>query len=258
MTLAAWALAVLATGDTLVLKESARLEGRFVRVIDLVEAGTLDEVSRAALSGIYLGRVPEAGQTRIIPADEIRRVLEFQGFEAARFRFSREEVAVRRAEGLDGTAEIRGAIAAAIQKQVLARHPGLRPEEVEVRLVSLEPPAWRAGGQLVDVRASGPAGFGKGEFTAVLSSPAAAEVRVEAEVIRARRVAAVTPAARPGPVVKARAVVRAESPSYEVDARALEDGAAGDEILLEFVSTRNRFRGRVTGTGRVEVIEGRP
>ena len=61
---------------------------------------------------------------------------------------------------------------------------------------------------------------------------------------------------RAGAAVRSRSVVRAVSPSYEVDARALQEGAPGDEILLEFVSTRNRVRGRVIDAGRVEVVEG--
>ena len=57
-------------------------------------------------------------------------------------------------------------------------------------------------------------------------------------------------------VVRSRSLVRAVSPHYEVDARALGGGAVGDEILLEYVSTRHRFRGRVLDAGRVEVVEG--
>ncbi len=57
------------------------------------------------------------------------------------------------------------------------------------------------------------------------------------------------------PVVRRGDVVRAVSPSFEVDARALQDGAPGDEIALEFVATKKRLRGRVADGARVEVGE---
>ena len=50
-------------------------------------------------------------------------------------------------------------------------------------------------------------------------------------------------------------MVRAFSSGYEVDARALEDGSAGQEIGLEFVSSKNRVRGKVANASRVDVGE---
>lgn len=58
------------------------------------------------------------------------------------------------------------------------------------------------------------------------------------------------------PVVRVRDVVRACGPGYEVDGRALEDGAAGDEIMLEFPATKNRVRGKVAGPGSVTIAGG--
>jgi hypothetical protein len=49
-------------------------------------------------------------------------------------------------------------------------------------------------------------------------------------------------------------VVRAVSPAFEADARALEDGAPGREIAVEFLATKKRARARVSGEDRVEVI----
>lgn len=166
MSLAFCLLAAVAPGDALELRESVRLEGRFVRLIDLVDASALGETDRSGLSRVYLGRVPEAGRARIITAEAIRRQMEYRGLDPARFSFSREEV------------EVRG--------------PG-RPE---------------AGTR------------------------------------------------RPEPAVRNRSLVRAVSPDYEVDARALQDGAVGDEILLEYASSQRRFRGRVLESGRVEVSGG--
>ncbi len=69
------------------------------------------------------------------------------------------------------------------------------------------------------------------------------------------RASAAPAGAKPECVVRRRSVVRAAASSYEVDARALEDGAAGEEISLEYVSSGRRFRGRVVDAGRVEVVE---
>lgn len=159
MSLALWLLAAAAPGDALDLRESVRLEGRFVRLIDLVEASALGEPDRSELSRVYLGRVPEAGRARIITVEAIRRQMEYRGLDPARFRFSRGEVEVR-----------------------------------------------------------GPA--------------------------------------RPPSGVRNRDLVRAVSPDFEMDARALQDGAVGDEILLEYVPSLRRFRGRVLESGRVEVAGG--
>ncbi|MBI3858380.1 MAG: flagellar basal body P-ring formation protein FlgA [Planctomycetes bacterium] len=73
---------------------------------------------------------------------------------------------------------------------------------------------------------------------------------------RIRQGAAVTVAdLRLKSVLKKGDVVRAVSSGYEVDARALEDGAPGQEISLEFVSSRNRLRAKVASGSRVDVVE---
>lgn len=61
--------------------------------------------------------------------------------------------------------------------------------------------------------------------------------------------------ARGAVVVKARDIVRAAGPAFEVDARALEDGAEGKVVRLEHLATGRAFKGRVAGPGRVEVVE---
>ena len=74
--------------------------------------------------------------------------------------------------------------------------------------------------------------------------------------VRIRQGAAVTAAElRLKSVVKKGDIVRAVSSGYEVDVRALEDGAPGQEIGVEFVSSRNRVRARVAGASRVDVVE---
>ena len=60
---------------------------------------------------------------------------------------------------------------------------------------------------------------------------------------------------RPPAAVKAREIVRAAGAAFDVDARALQDGAEGQVIRLEHLATGAKFKGRVAGAGRVEVIE---
>jgi hypothetical protein len=249
-------LALLVGGETLVLRESARAEGRYVRLLECVEADRLGEETRRLLADVYLGRVPEGGQVRAVTVEEIRRELDLRGIDPARFEFVGRRVEVTSAEGGPGTS--RRAVIAEIRRAILERHPGLRPEEVEVRLIDPDPALESAG--VRDVRMEAPA-FGTVAYTAVTAGPGAREVRGRAEVTRARHVqGAVRTAggAADRPAVRAREIVRAVGGAFEVDARALEDGGVGRVILLEFVSTGNRFRGRVTEAGRVAVVEADP
>jgi len=62
------------------------------------------------------------------------------------------------------------------------------------------------------------------------------------------------PAPRPSKAGVARGdVVRALGDAYEADARALEAGAPGATIPIEFLATKTRARARVAAEGRVEV-----
>jgi hypothetical protein len=160
-------LALLALGDpaeTLSLRETAKAEGRFVKLSDLVEAAGLREDVRASLAGVYLGRAPAAGRSRVVSAADVRRELAWRGLS-----WPVRDGEVRVGEG--------------------------RPELPEA------------------------------------------------------------PAARSASRVKARDLVRAVSPHWEVDARALEAGVEGQVVSCEHLGTRLRFRARVGADGRVEVVE---
>jgi hypothetical protein len=250
-------LAVLASGETIVLRESAHAEGRYVRLLECVEAEWLGEETRRLLGSVYLGRAPEDGQVRALTVEEIQRELELRGIDPGRFEFVGRRVEVASAAGGPGTS--RRAVVAEIRRAVLERHPGLRPEELEVRLV--DPDAVLEMAVVREVRVESPA-FGTVRYVAALEGPGAREVRGRAEVTRARHVQG--RAARPAggaadrPAVRAREIVRAAGSAFEVDARALQDGGVGQVILLEFLSTGNRFRGRVTEAGRVAVAEEDP
>jgi hypothetical protein len=73
---------LLALGDpaeTLALRESAKVEGRFVKLADLVDAAGLREDVRASLAGVWLGRSPAAGRSRVVTAADVRRELAWRG-----------------------------------------------------------------------------------------------------------------------------------------------------------------------------------
>ena len=294
MLAAAVLIVFIPSNDVVVLKESARVSGRFVRLADLVETGTAAE--------IYLGRSPEEGRTRVVTVEEIRRELERRGMEPEAVTFVGKRIEVTRGEE-PPTQELRRALALEIKRRLLEKNPDDRAEEIVVRIVSLRPENVPPQCRIVDVRERGVLEFSLG---LVDSEKNAIDAEVVARVVRLREAAfaareippgkhlergdlelrrveqdeddpasgaiaallgattavRISAGARIAPAhltVKAAVrkgdVVRAISSAYEVDARALEDGSAGQEILLEFVASKNRFRARVAGSARVEVVE---
>jgi flagella basal body P-ring formation protein FlgA len=292
------ALAVLTLigADTIALKEKADVSGRWIRVIDLVDADRSDSAARLRIADIYLGRAPEEGKTRTVTLDEIRRELERRGVDASAFTWRGDRVEV--SAGLSAASEsLRSAVAFEIKRHLMEREAGLRSDEVSVRVVQVQPETCPEGCEVVEIKARG-AGY-----VAQLSNGAKIDVvaritrvrdaafavrdlapgraieksdlemkRVEmaederpmemalligsVPAVRIRQGAAVSAAdLRLKSVVKRGEVVRAVSSGYEVDARALEDGATGQEIGLEFVASRNRLRGRVVSGARVDVVE---
>lgn len=284
----ALALLALVGSDTIALKDKASVAGRWVRVLDLVDADRSDAAARLRIADVFLGRAPEEGKTRTITLDEIRRELDRRGIDHSTLTWLGDRVEV--STGVSAASEaLRVAVAAAIKRQL--------PEEASVRIVQLQPEHCADGVVVAEVR---PRGAG---YVATLSN--GAKVDVAAKIIRPRDavfavrdllpgrvidradveikriemadddrgtdlgvIVGAVPAVRIRPgapiaasdlrlkaVVKKGDVVRAVSSGYEVDARALEDGASGQEISLEFVSSRNRVRGKVATSARVDVVE---
>ena len=294
MTLAL--LALLAGSDTIALKEKASVSGRWVRVIDLVDADRTDAAARLRIADVYLGRAPEEGKTRTITLDEIRRELERRGVDPASFVWRGDRVEVT--AGIPVASEpLRGAVAFEIKRTLLEREAGLRADEVSVRVVQLRPEICPEGCEVVEVKARGTgyvASLSNGTkidvvarifrvrdavFAARDLAPGRAIDRADLEIkrvelaederpadvatlvgavpaVRIRQGAAVTANdLRLKAAVKKGDVVRAVSSGYEVDARALEDGAPGQEISLEFVTSRNKLRAKVASGTRVDVVE---
>ena len=263
---------VLISSGELALKENARVQGRFVRLSDLLRSGH-------APADVWLGRAPEEGTSRVIAADDIRRELELRGYD---FTLVGAQVVVERGPEPESEA-LRRAVAFEIKRAVLERD-GLRGDDVTVRLESLSP---APSAEVREVRAEGNgfvATFADGTTSratatvvrlrdvafAVKDVPAgktltaedvefrrapegAADVIGAAAAVRIKAGAAIGDAdLKRKPAVRRGDLVRLVSTAFEVDARAMEDGAVGREIDVEVAASKVRARGRVAGAGRVE------
>jgi flagella basal body P-ring formation protein FlgA len=265
------ALVLISSGE-LTLKESARVQGRYVRLSDVLRSGH-------APADVWLGRAPEEGKPRTISADDIRRELELRGYD---FTLVGTQVVVERGPELEADAR-RRAVEFEIKRAVLERD-GLRADEVSVRLERLHP---EPVADVKDVRAEAD-GFVVTFTDGSVSRAAAAVVRLRdvafavreipagktltAEDVELRRAAEgaedvigaaagvrIKAGAAIGdadlkrkPAVRRGDLVRLTSAAYEVDARAMEDGAVGREFDVEVAASKARARGRVAGAGRVE------
>jgi flagella basal body P-ring formation protein FlgA len=276
-------LLILGT-DTIALKDKASVSGRWVRVIDLLDERT-DDAARLKIADIYVGRAPEDGKTRIITVDEVRRELERRGIDPAFYTWRGDRVEVT--TGAAGSEALRNALAAGI-KRLLAddatvRVLQVRPADAEGAVVEIKAKgagyvATLSNGTKVDVMVrilrvrdavfavrDLPPGRAIDRADLEIKRVELAEDEKPAEIgaliggvpaARIRAGAAVTMSdLRLKALVKKGDVLRAVSSGYEVDAKALEDGAAGQEIALEFVTSRNRLRGRVVSGERVDVVE---
>ena len=284
---AALSLLILLGAEAIALKEKATVQGRWIRIIDLLDADRTDPATRARIAELYIGRAPEEGQSRTISASEIRRELESRGIDLTTVIWNGESVEVSRGISAD-TESLRKSVLRAIERHVGA---------ASVRLVSLEPESCPGAGDVVEVKADG------SRFVALMTNGARIDVvarilrireavfaardlapgrllergdletrRIEASdderllevgsvvgsvtAVRVRMGAPLGPSdLRLRPAVRKGDVVRAVSSVYEVDARALEDGVPGQEIGLEFATSKNRVRAKVVDETRVAVVE---
>ncbi|HLY08217.1 MAG TPA: flagellar basal body P-ring formation chaperone FlgA [Planctomycetota bacterium] len=283
----ALSILILLGAEAIALKEKVTVSGRWVRIIDLVDADRTDPATRARMADLYVGRAPEEGQTRTIFAEEIRRELERRGIDLGSVIWAGESVEVSRGVSAD-TESLRRAVLRELEKHVGA---------ATIKLLSLDPETCPGGGRVVTIEGTGP------RFVATLSDGTTIDVvarvlrmreavfaardlapgrlidrsdlelrRVEATdderlldlgtavgsvlASRVRMSSPITPAdLKMRAVVRKGDLVRAVSSDYEVDARALEDGVPGQEIGLEFASSRNRIRAKVVDPTRVTVVE---
>jgi flagella basal body P-ring formation protein FlgA len=254
---------VLASSGELALKDKARVQGRFVRLADIVDG--------PAPADVWLGRAPEEGGTRTITADDVRRELELRGYALT---LVGTEVVVERG------ADPRRGVAFEIRRAVMEREGA----DVSVRLVSLSA---EPTGDVKDVRPDGkdflvtfedgttsratveiaklrevafavrdiPAGkvVTAGDVELRRAAEGAEDVVGSTSAVRIRAGAAIGEGdLKRKPAVRKGDLVRFTSAGFEVDARATEDGAVGREIGLEIAGSKTKARGRVAGAGRVE------
>lgn len=161
----------------LVLRADAGVEGRFVRLLDLVEAGALDPATLRRLEEVWLGRAPEAGGTRIVSAEEIRRELERRGFRSGEFEISGECVAVRSVPpgGEQGTKRLQAMIEGELTAQRAAHGRRGRGDRCAVRMSYLSRTGLPDGCELVSVTPREPFRIGPLHFTAEVRLPGATE-----------------------------------------------------------------------------------
>jgi flagella basal body P-ring formation protein FlgA len=283
----ALSILILLGAEAIALREKAVVNGRWVRVVDLLDADRTDPNTRARVADIYLGRAPEEGQTRTISAAEIRRELERRGIDLSSVVWSGDGVEVSRGDAAPSDT-LRTAVAAAIRALESA---------ASVQIVHVQPDVCPEGCRVAEVKTNGEG------YVATLSNGTKVDVvarvlKIREQVVAARDLptgrviessdlevrkieaaeserlvdpglvigststskiragTAVTAAQlRLKPAIRKGDVVRAFSSGYEVDVRALEDGSAGQEISLEFASSRNRVRGKVVNGTRVDVVE---
>jgi len=277
------ALLMVLSAETIALKEQASVSGRWVRVIDLLDERT-DAAARLRIADVYVGRAPEEGKTRTITVEEIRRELERRGIDPASYTWKGDRVEVTL--GAAGSEALRSALAIEIKRRlkdvtsvrILQVSPDAEGDVVEVKPKGAGYVATLSTGAKVDVMVrifrtvdavfavrDLPPGRAIDRADLELKRVEVADDEQPVDMAsliggipagRIRQGSTVAMAdLRLKAVIKKGDVVRAVSSGYEVDARALEDGAAGQEIGLEFMTSRNRVRGRVAGIGRVDVVE---
>ncbi|HXX95093.1 MAG TPA: flagellar basal body P-ring formation chaperone FlgA [Planctomycetota bacterium] len=303
MTLLLAVLCVPAAGDTVVLRDQAKVSGRYVRLSDLLDPERTGDAVRAQAAEIYLGRAPEDGQSRVVTVAEIRRELERRGVDPEAFTFVGTQVQVIRsgASPLDALCRT---IAFEIKRHLLEQNPGARADETVVRILSLHPEEVAPDCEVAEIRPRSASDY---LVTLVDPSKRKLEVEVVARILRTREIAFAVREINSGKVieradldlrrvetadqenatgdlgtlvgataqvrirkgarlslsdlrlkaiVKRGDIVRACSSNFEVDARALEDGAPFQEIALEYVTSKNRLRAKVAACDRVDVVEG--
>jgi flagella basal body P-ring formation protein FlgA len=238
---------------TILAEEVAReLERRGVDPGFLTIAGEKVEVARGASADDPLRRAiafeikRHLLERQAVPrADELAVRVDHLDPEALPEGYEVEEI---RARGGDFTAVLvdpgrTRRVEAAVVARILRRR--------EVAFAAREIPAGkvleRADLEAKRLETTGGEDYLPGDLSPLVGASAAARIRkgqpLSAGDLRLR------------PSIRRGDVVRAVSSGFEVDARALEDGAPGQEILLEYAASKRRLRARVADAGRVEVAE---
>jgi flagella basal body P-ring formation protein FlgA len=235
-------LGLLAAGDAMVLREQARVGGRWVRLSDLLDAERSGPAARASAADVWLGRAPEGEARRVVTAAEIRRELERRGVDPSAFDVVGERVEVVAGIGPDADPS-RAALAFEIKRHLIDQDPARAAEGLSVRVLSAHPEAWPAGMEPSAVRARG-AGFA---VAFVSPDGRTAEVLVDARVSRTRDVAFATREILPGKIID-----RADLEFRRVECSG-EEGYAAEEGLLGASATARIRKGAAVAAADVRL-----
>lgn len=224
-------LGVASTGDALVLREQARVGGRWVRLLDLVDADRSGPAACQRVGEVWLGRSPEEGSARIITVVEIHRELERRGLDPASFEIRGGRVEVIRGPGLLESDPLRLAVASQIKRHLMGRDPSLTLSDLSVRIVTMHPESIPAGFEPSGVSARG-AGF---SVTFTNAARVGAELLVEARISRKRDVAFAARDIHPGKVIERgdleiRPTECSGEEGYSVDPGSLQGSTAAVRI----------------------------
>jgi flagella basal body P-ring formation protein FlgA len=230
----------MATGGAEIeFKPRAEPAGSVVLLGDLAEIrGTPEEIS--GFGNIELFPSPGLNGTRFIRSVEVRQLLRLHGVDARGLRFSGAETirvvsrgdAARRAPA--AAKPVPPQLFVVYATRAIAPGERLRATDVELK------PADRGAGNgplartLAEVEGL--------EATRALAAGQAIELRSLRRPILVQRGQAVT------------VVARIEGVRATTTARALEEGAQGDLILLESLESRQRYSAMVTGLQLAEVL----
>ncbi|MHC4605500.1 MAG: flagellar basal body P-ring formation chaperone FlgA [Planctomycetota bacterium] len=259
-------LLLLGGGDRMVLKETASADGRYVRLLDVVEPGALGAEAREILGGVWLGRAPGDGAERVITVEEIQRELERRGIRVSRFTFVGDAVTVRR--GQEGAAlaarALRSLICVELKGQFLGDVRAADRMRYSVRVTYLSLGDVPEKAELVRVFPREPLRIGPVHFTAtVAAGEEHFQVQGIARILRVVRVAFAQKSLRKYHIVRREDIVMREldlesEEGYCTDlgllvgAKLLEKVHAGEPIPPGLV----KFRAVIRRGDTVLVISG--
>ena len=184
-------LIVLGAGEPVVVKDTAAVAGRYVRLVDVVESGLLGDAIVARFEKVYLGRAPGEGKTRTIDVERIRRELQVRGIDPAAYEFVGGPVEVTRSGSTLLGAALRRAVAFEIKRHLLERKRVVRADDFSVRIVRMSEESFPVEVEVAEVRPRGPEDSEAPEFTVILERADGGtghwEMDVTARVLPVRR-----------------------------------------------------------------------
>ena len=223
-----------AENDTVLkLKEEVTISTKYVRIVDIIESSA-DESAKSPISSIHLGLAPEGTIVRVITADEVLSEIKRRDSNL-KFIVIGDCVKVTSLKPISKENESDKMTKAVVAIKPI--YPGriLTTADITLKNMAIE-------SSEVDYFT---------DISILVGSISTANIE-KGEIIRLGLL-------RLKPVVKNRDTVRARGKFIEANAVALQDGAIGDVIKLEYPATKIKFMGKVISSTVVSVVneEGR-